>query len=324
MENIYQIKEYETFPIVEEVGIRDNILHYYYDTSCFVNPQVNVTRIIIHNDREYIIGIEFFYDDITTGVFKGESDDAYCIDTCSSVNIQLGRDEKILFAFGTYTADTDYITSLQFYLSSGNIKGFESKLTKDTSKVVKKFKFWKKDKDLIGLNLAFGKYLSYITPIFREEVLVKVNDNLVISIQMGKKLNDMNSFLIDLAREISLIRLYHDKSLVKSIEIIYTDEEKLKLGSLFYGDADDIVCSELQLVKDETITKVIIRAGDLIDNISLFTNKNKFITAGGSGGRPFMFNLEEMGSAFNLNLKLAQLEVGLANSLHYLQLYFSC
>jgi hypothetical protein len=315
------------FKLLEKAGVRDWILNYFYDTSVFNTYLTKrLTAIDLHHTDEHIYAMEFYYDETPTGLFKGK-------DEVKNVEIKLTKIEFKLGEYVEYIAGSfsvDYITQLIFCLNNGKKLGFSSQHLKDRTDI-KYFIFKKEEFQVYSLRLAFGRYLTYMTPVFREiddslQNILKFDDksNLYTTKLVGKSYEDSINFnyeneVKNLGR-ILKVSIYHDFGLVKGVIVQY---EKCVKNLYHNISVDNYRCEILNLGVGEKINKFMIRSGDLIDNITLYTNKGNSISAGGYGGGAFVFDLDEVKKEYGEQYEFLGFTGGYLNNHHYLKLVLS-
>jgi hypothetical protein len=313
MESNEPILEIE-YPILEKAGVRDWRLNNFYDLSFYKNLSDSglfhrLTGITILHTKELICGLEFFYDNISSGEFLGMNSNVKNSEIIKTV-VNFEEGEHLSSAYGTF--DTDYITTLIFCLSSGRRTGFSSESSK-TKTNQKRFLF-KSEKEIVSFKFALGKYLTFISPVYKEEAIftTSYSDKLLSAIirtpKIGKKFDDSKQSIIpeeNYTKKINTIKVFHDNKLVKGHSLYYLD------GSIFTTgqDLQNHLCETLNLAIDEKINKIMIRAGDMIDNITIFTNKGNSLSAGGYGGAIFVYDISDY--------EFVGFEGGYFGNLHY-------
>jgi hypothetical protein len=329
-----------TYENVDKAGVRDWILNYFYDLSVFKTRICNkLTGITLRHTDEYIYSIELFYDNNSTGEFKGKDNDKNINHELKRSHIEISNEDFVSYVKGSY--NVDYITGLEFYLNSGVSGGFSNKPIKDKTDI-KYFIFKKEDSEttweIISFKLAFGKFLTFISPIFNEKNEPKVN---LITNELNKTYStpsfgrfsnstDLKHFSVkedfeDLGR-LNRIHILHDHVIVKGIELNYESGVNFKFNN--YPNPEYVNKLKMEVIdlmdkNYDFVNKIMIRSGDLIDNITLYTNKDQVISAGGHGGCPYIFNINENNQEYGKNLSLIGVEGGFANSnLQYIKFIF--
>jgi len=325
---------------VDKAGVRDWVLNYYFDLSIF-NTRIckRITGIILRHTEEYIYSIEFFYDFTSTGEFKGKNYENDSIETLKKTHIEIEKNDFVCCVKGSF--NVDYITELEFFLNSGRSGGFSNKTIKNKTDI-KYFTFRKEDLNspckIISFKLAFGKFLTFISPIFKESNNPNVNliknelDNTYTTPYLGKFNNshDTKHFSVredleDLGK-LNKICILHDHVIIKGFELYYESGMNFKFNNYPNQDYENKLKKEVIDLTDknsEFVNKIMIRSGDLIDNISIYTNKNQVISAGGHGGFPLILTIIEYMEKFDKSLSLAGVEGGFKNSnLQYVKFIF--
>lgn len=340
VENMVDDKDNEViYPIVDKAGIRDWILNYYYDLSVYNSKACNkLTGITLRHTDEYIYSIEFFYDEKSTGEFKGNTKvDPMQLNT---TYISIDKHDYIAIIKGSF--NVDYITGLEFILHSGQSYSFNNIYIKNKTDI-KYFMFKKEDfcgqpTEIFSFKMAYGKFLTFIAPIFKDNLILIKNDTKnkntpsYISPPMGRYNIDLKHFSVkedfqDLGR-LKKLCIFHDNVIVKGFEIYYENGLNYKLHN--YSKVDDLnklkkEIIDLDLLNGEIINKIMIRSGDLVDNITLYTNKDKVVSAGGHGGAPYLYYLNELSKINGNNLIFAGIEGGYSGesgNLNYVKLIF--
>lgn len=333
MENVL-LSELDNYKILEKAGVRDWVLNYYYDLSVYNSSLTRkLTGVNLHHTDEYIYAIEFFYDTNSTGLFIGKSlispdnkDDRQVKNYTTSIKLE--ENEYVEYIKGSFSVD--YITELIFVLSSGNQQGFSNLLVK-TRTDIKYFSFKKENFQIYALNMAYGKYLTFISPVYREKLytvnnfIVPKNSNLFTNNKiLGKLYEDSIKFVTDgndliNFGKIKKISLYHDCDLVKGIAVQH--EESVKC--LYKEIKSNYKCEELILENDEVINKFMIRSGDLIDNITLHTSKGRTVSAGGYGGGAYTLDLDLIKRDFKETFRFCGFSGGYLNNMHSIELIFT-
>ena len=317
------------FEIREKAGVRDWILNNFYDLSIFTDGFGTLTKITLYCDEEYILGLEYFYDNISTGIFSGK--DFILKEQIKKITVQLSEKDYIQSVHGSF--NNDFITELIFCLSSGEHLGF-SNTNSNTKTNTKYFKFYQPENELFALKLAFGKYLTFISPIFKQlnpKKLIKNYGNfldneimMLTTLDYGKIFDDSKLFNYENEYQqfgkITRVDLYHDKSLVTGIKLKY---EKKDVTYCLNTNSENILCESLVLdhEKGEEIVSISIRSGDMIDNLTLHTNKNNSISAGGHGGGLHTLHLAEIRRE-NPEMRFCGFSGAYKNNMHSLKIIF--
>ena len=103
------------------------------------------------------------------------------------------------------------------------------------------------------------------------------------------------------------INIYHDIHYVTKIEMFYKDNSG-KCKSFQFGEGNGTKKS-LEFQNNENIENLIINAGDLIDGITIETNKNSlFGRIENVGGTGYLFNIKEISKIFEKKVELIGFE----------------
>jgi hypothetical protein len=319
------------FPILEKAGVRDWILNYFYDLSVFGNQKL--TGVNIYHNGEHIWALEFFYGGVSTGLYKGKNSEEKEVSNFSIIVVRFSEGEYLEKIIGSF--NNDFITSLKFISSSGKVQGFEnSNNINSVESNCKYFMFYKENCEIITLKLAFGKFLTFISPVFKEitnKQMTAIHQEgseiptLYISKEFGKKFDDSKNFQYEneFAKygRIKKITIYHDYTLVKGFKVEY---EKMEVSHYHNISAQNIKSEILELDNNDEINFISVRSGDMIDNISISTKKGKNISAGGFGGGLEILDLQKLKKEQNKDtLKFVGFAGGYFNNMHYINFIFS-
>lgn len=305
------------YKLTNSAGSKDQRLDSYFDLEVYNNLANNLTKIVLLTNEEFIYSIEFFIDNTSTGVFKGSAD----VKSLTKTEFVLEEDEYISQVYGSFSEY--FISSLYFKTNKERECGFTSPNLEGNAY----FKFENEKCKIISLNMAFGKYLKFVSPNYMSlnYDLVVQRDNLFLTKVLGKKFNDSINFEyndeLNQYGEINKIVVYHDDSFVKGIKITYGTKEIPIYKNVSH---QNIKAEILELEQNEIIDFISIRCGDLIDNITITTNKGKSISAGGIGGGMTVFDLNKIKSQIKKDkLKFCGFSGGYVNNMNYLYLNLS-
>jgi hypothetical protein len=320
------------YPILEKAGIRDWVLNHFYDLSVYANQKLS--GVNIYHNVDHIWALEFFYDGVSTGLYMGKNCEDKHKSNFSIAEVKILDGEYLQKVFGSY--NNDFIISLKFISSSGNIQGFfeNSKNTNSFESNSKFFSFYKENSKINSLKFAFGKFLTFISPVFkdiRDKQITPIHQDssdfptLYISKQFGKFFDDTQTFVYGNEffkyGRIKKITIFHDCSLVKGLIVDY---EKLEVKYYHDISSSNIKSEILELDCNDEINFISVRCGDMIDNISICTKKGKNISAGGFGGGLEILDIKKLRKEFkNENLKFVGFTGGYLNNLHHTSFIFS-
>ena len=103
------------------------------------------------------------------------------------------------------------------------------------------------------------------------------------------------------------INIYHDKFFVTALEMFFNNN-KNNIKSFKFGEGKGEKKS-LELENNEIIESLIINAGDLIDGITIETNKKSlFGRIENVGGNGYLFNIKEISNIFKKKIELIGFE----------------
>jgi len=149
-----------------------------------------------------------------------------------------------------------------------------------------------------ALKLGVGEYLQYMEPVWEHEMYVgakklEFSNNGKFTNTLGKLRNGGESFEDfdwisgKFNYQVAEVKLWHDGQAVHGIQYYYTlDGTKKTPGE--HCSEGNVKCETLTMGDDEHVVKVLIRAGDWIDHITLITDKGRSISGGGQGGNAYI------------------------------------
>lgn len=281
---------------VNEVGVYDIINDFFYDLSDFLfenEGKLNFIKLYLNDNKTAIIGIELIYGNTSTGIFHNNNIN---INIDNKIDIDL---KDLVSIKGSYYCNQ--ILKLLFVNKSNQEFGFNVEDKCDTNNIKHFIMNIKNDEYLSSLKFAFGNSLVYFAkickPIISEDTITQLqNSSLYSSKFFGKQFNDTHMQIIDYTdlkdAKISNIILYHDGGLVYGSSITYVINNNDK-KVIDFGKKTKMF-EVLNMADGEYINKIILRTGDLIDGVSLFTNLDNGIVAGGNGGGVHIFDIDKL------------------------------
>jgi len=83
------------------------------------------------------------------------------------------------------------------------------------------------------------------------------------------------------------VKLFHDNNFVTGLQFHYNMDGTKKTPGKHSAD-NSPYNKNLQFNENEHITKILVRAGDVIDQITYYTDQGRSISAGGNGGNAYI------------------------------------
>ncbi len=242
-------------PSFTSAGVKQQFAAY-GDFSSHGNNGLITGLRVCWNDA--ILGIELFFDYQSAGLLKGTLPTG-----CWEENITLTNGDFIVQIFGRH---------------SNVINCFGIKTSKGFTKV------W--GNPLQGNPFTFGLNGQYkkvgfcpngktTEPIGKSGVSAEAFDDESWISQM---------FNYSLAE----VKLFHDGRFCYGVQTFYTMDGTKKSPGTHMIFANGLKADSFVLQVDEHITTALIRAGDIVDGITLYTDKGRRFTAGGQGGNPYV------------------------------------
>jgi len=250
-------------------------------TSYGNNGIITGLKVIWSN---YIVGVELLFNGQSSGVVKGTHNQQNWEE---SVNLQQG----------------DYIT--QVFGRAGNvINCIGIKTNKGYTKVWgnplegNKFTFGWQGYYVKALKMGVGEFLQFLEPVLENEMYVtaqKLNfsTNGKFTNTLGKLRNGGESFEDQdwlkgkLNFTVNEVKIWHDGQAVHGIQYYYNLDGTKKTAGKHCSEGN-VKCETLTLAEGEHVVKILIRAGDWIDSITLITDQGRSISGGGNGGNAYL------------------------------------
>jgi hypothetical protein len=232
----------------------------------------------------YIVGVELLFNGQSAGVVKGTHNQQIWEE-----NVSLQQGDYIVQFFGRAG---NVINCLGIKTAKGYTKVWGNPLEGDS------FTFSLQGYFVKALKLGVGEYLQYLEPVFENEMYVNAkkldfSNNGKFTNTLGKMRNGGESFedydwiSSKFNYQVAEVKLWHDGTYVHGIQFYYNlDGTKKTPGK--HCTESNVKCETLTLGDDEHVVKILVRAGDWIDHITLITDKGRSISAGGSGGQAYV------------------------------------
>ena len=294
------------------IGEYNKLTDLKYDLSSFYQlTQSEITKLNLYIDKttSNITGLEFFYGDLSTGVFHHNSikEESFDVNNNKSliikeINLSNNNIEEIEAMF-----IENKILKLLFCSKSEkigyNIVDYVSELKENTIETllpgIRKTNIKLNTQKLVSFEFSFNEEgLTFLRPNFHvDEKLIPYNDEkkYFSTISFGKKFNDSNEYKFNSAilkeeYKLQKLFLYHDGNLMKGFEMYYKLNDKTLVEK--FGRTEGIKdCLDLNVEYGEFIDQVLLRTGDLMDGIMIKTNKGQLVVSGGTGGGAHFYNL---------------------------------
>jgi len=234
---------------------------------------------------DYIVGLELLFNGQSAGVIKGTHNQQNWEE-----NVNLQQEDYIVQIFGR---SGNVINCIGFKTAKGYTKVWGNPLEGES------FTFGLNDYFIKALKLGVGEYLQYMEPIY-EHVMYATAQKLPFSnngkftTTVGKARNNGESFddwdwlSAKFNYQIAEVKMWHDGKFVYGIQFFYNLDGTKKTAGKHCAEVNGLRTETLSLAEDEHITKVLIRAGDWVDHITLLTDQGRSLSAGGSGGKGYI------------------------------------
>ena len=230
-----------------------------------------------------IVGMELFFNGSSAGLVKGN-----VANTWDEV-FTLTPGDFIVQIFGRHS---NVINCLGFRTAKGFTKVWGNPCTGESF--------------TLGLNgqyiksLVYGvhDFLTYIEPVFGDADFllakpVPMCANGKLTQALGRSGTGAEAF--DDAAWVSQmfnytlaeVKVFHDGNSCYGIQTFYLMDGTKKSPGTHMIFANNLKAESLVLSEDEHITRAIIRAGEWVDSITLYTDKGKKFHVGGTGGEPY-------------------------------------
>jgi len=202
----------------------------------------------------------------------------------------LPQGDYIVEFFGRHS---DHITCFGIRTKRGLTKTWGCPFTGEA------FRLSSQNQYIKALRIGASTHIDYIEPIYESEMfvfaqVVPLNTNSKCTQQCGKRQKDTVDFddgdfvANKFNYRISCVKVWHDQKFVYGLQVIYEMDGTNKSPGMHCGMGNNLRCEQLNLNDGEHITKVFVRAGDIIDHLTFFTDQGKVVSFGGTGGNPYV------------------------------------
>lgn len=260
----------------------------------------------------FIVGLEFVFNGKSAGMVKGTKADGIWEEI-----FNLAQGDYIVQAFGRAG---NHIECLGLRTAKGLTKVWGNPLSGTP------FTFGLSGHYIKHMKLGVSEYLDFIEPSFENEMFincqpVQFSQHGKFTTQLGKRFSDteefndfewlMNKFNYNVAE----VKLWHDGNIVHGIQFSYLLDGTKKTPGQHSSYANNIRCESLVLGEDEHITKILIRAGEIIDHVTLVTDKGRTLSAGGMGGYAYLAVAPQ-------GMQFTSVQGGIGKCLQFVQFHF--
>lgn len=234
--------------------------------------------------NNYIVGVELLFNGQSAGVVKGNINQ-YWEET---FNLQQG----------------DYI--VQIYGRSGNVVNcFGIKTAKGFTKTWgnplegESFTFGLNGYYVKALKLGVTDYVNYMEPVYENEMFVTAqrlafSNNGKFTNMLGKSRSNSEGFddwdwvSGKFNYQVAEVKIWHNGQFVFGIQFSYHLDGTKKTPGKHCADVNGLKAETLVLNENEHINKILVRAGDWVDHITLITDQGRTLSAGGNGGAAYL------------------------------------
>jgi len=234
----------------------------------------------------YIVGVEILFNGQSSGLIKGSHPDVSWEE-----NFSLNQGDYITGIYGRSTHLE--ITCFGIKTAKGMTKTWGNPLDGEG------FTFGFQGMYIKALKLGVSIYLNYLEPVYEEEVFlnakrIEFSNNGKFTTLVGhsrsntEQFDDWDWLSSKFNYAVAEVKVWHDSKYVHGIQFLYHMDGAKKTPGKHCTDANGLKCESLILNEGEHISKVLIRAGEWIDHVSLFTDHGRSIKAGGNGGNAYL------------------------------------
>jgi hypothetical protein len=231
-----------------------------------------------------ISGLEFFFGGKSSGLLQGKHDHNVWEET---FNVQQG--DHIVEVFGRAG---DEVNCVGFRTAKGYTKVWGNPLSGNG------FFFHHPGHFILALKVGVSQHVSYLEPIYEDEAFLyakKLNfsQHGKFTEKVGKDHSDSEGFNdFDWIKDkfnysVNEVKIWTDNNFATGIQFHYNMDGTKKTPGKHNADNSPYV-KNLVFNENEHITKVIIRAGDIIDGMTIYTDQGRQLSAGGNGGQAFI------------------------------------
>jgi hypothetical protein len=260
-------------------------------------------RLKVYYSDDWILGLELFYGNTSTGVFKG----LYELAGAKEGEIEVSENDYLKSVKGSYDPCSNYITSLIIQTSGDKVLEV-GKMSND------RFVFYKANCPIASFKLAFGKCLSYLQPIYSEEIYEINSDDLKITNLYGTWYEESQKFDNEYQFEygnLKEVKVYSD-DYVKGYALTF-ENKTIQVCNIFPNSENKVKERSLKLSPNEFVSKIYIRAGAVVDHLSFITSAGSIVSGGSYGGSGKLYEIPN-------DFTFVGFIGGLQSNLHYLKL----
>jgi len=276
-------------PSCTSAGVKQNFLAY-ADFSAHGNTGLITGLHVCWNDA--VVGIELFFNYQSAGLVKGNLPSGTWEETFNLTNgdyiVQIfGRHSNVINCFGIKTS-----------------KGF----TKVWGNPIQgnPFTFGLNGQYIKALNFGVNDFVTYMEPVFGDIEFVYAKNvsfcpNGKTTEPLGNKgvgaeAFDDESWISQMFNySLAEVKVFHDGKYCYGIQTFYHMDGTKKSPGTHMIFASGLKADSFILQEDEHIITALIRAGDIIDAITLYTDKGRKFHAGGQGGNPYAIHAPKGG-----------------------------
>jgi hypothetical protein len=238
----------------------------------------------------YIVGLELIFAGQSSGLVKGSHSQ-----NIWEENFNLTQGDYIVQVYGRHHS---VISCLGFRTAKGLTKTWGNPLEGEP------FTFGFEQHYIKALKLGVAEYLTYIEPVVEHEMFVNAQRLDFVASEkytptLGKQKNNSEGFddyeWIDgkFNYAIAEAKIWHDGTSVYGIQFSYHLDGTKKTPGKHCAEANGLRVETLVLNEDEHIVKILVRAGEWIDHITLVTDQGRQLSAGGNGGVAYLASVPE-------------------------------
>jgi len=147
-----------------------------------------------------------------------------------------------------------------------------------------------------SLKFGIDSHISYIEPVWESESLincriVKFDLNGKFSETCGKTHKDTVGFNDQFFvagkwnYSIAQINVWHDGKFVYGVQFFYGMDGDVVSPGAHCGNGN-VKCEQIKFNQGEHLVKMLVRSGDIVDHLSLYTDQGRVVSCGGNGGDP--------------------------------------
>jgi len=232
-----------------------------------------------------IVGLEVLFNGQSSGVVKGTHNHPIWEE-----NFALNQGDYIVSVFGRHST---VIHCIGFRTAKGLTKVWGNPLEGES------FTFGLNDHYIKSLKLGVSDHLNYLEPVFENQMFVNAqklafSNNGKFTTEIGKKSNNSEGFDDwdwvgnKFNYQVAEVKLWHDGNYVYGVQFHYHLDGTKKTPGKHCAEANGLKAESLVLNEGEHITKILVRAGNWIDHITLVTDQGRTVSAGGHGGAAYL------------------------------------